>query len=99
MKKVIFMMLACIGLLFASCKGKGNSVEDIDASKLDNTVEKCWKITYSLKGHSASSYLWATEQVAVLAMQYALDQAGMGSYKYSEVSASDKDSCEDKNED
>ncbi len=99
MKKVVFMMLACIGLLFASCKSNGNSVEDIDASKLDNTVEKCWKITYSYMGQSASEYVWCTEKVAVLSMQYALDEVGVGSYKYSEANAKDEDSCEDKNED
>ena len=97
MKKIFtFIAVAAMALSFSACK---KSVSNIDPSKLDDTTEKCWKVTYSGKaaGHSYSEdkYAWATERALVISLQKTEQYAG-GSLKCSYQGASqykDEESC------
>lgn len=62
--------VALMALALSSCK---KDVSSIDASKLDNTVEKCWHTTtkgtyYGIK-ISEEDYRWRTEREVVLELQ------------------------------
>lgn len=89
MKKTIFAVVAVMALLFTSCE---KNVKNIDASKLDNTVNKCWKITFSKFGVSASSYMWCTERECVEALQTSSAWASVNA-SYSVAAAADADAC------
>lgn len=97
MKKIFtFIALAAMALSFSACK---KSVSSLDPSKLDDTTEKCWKVTYSSKvvGHSYSEdyYEWGTEREIVIELQEK-EQYSQGSLKCSYQAASqykDYSSC------
>ena len=64
MKRNFFIALMCVlsaGLFFA-CKGNGvtggTDPEGIDPSTLDNTVKKCWEITYTVGSATEVGYLY-----------------------------------------
>ncbi|MGN0235329.1 MAG: hypothetical protein ACI4BD_03295 [Paludibacteraceae bacterium] len=59
-----------MALLFACKPQNGVSVKDIDATKLDNTIAKCWGYTliYS-DGRKTDGYLWGTENAVVVKLQ------------------------------
>lgn len=86
-----------MALTLASCAGK--SVSNLDPSKLDNTVEKCWKVTSTTKvgGYSGSTteYIWATERYLVIGLQESEELSqGFTKYKYQQASQyKDMESC------
>ena len=92
-------------VLFSACNGKGlfgggTDPEEIDVSKLDNTVEKCWEVTYSLGGQSDTQYAWGTEYMVVYTLQQQQKMVGgLGKWSYKESSAADEQSCMQKNPD
>lgn len=97
MKKFFaFAVLAAMALGLASCK---KDVTNIDPSTLDNTVEKCWKVTYktTVGGYSGTTetYEWATERALVIELQ-AEQKYSEGYLKCSYQAASnykDSESC------
>lgn len=96
MKKSIYAIFAgLVCLMMVACSSKGKEIEGIDPSTLDNKVEKCWEITYSYGGQSASSYVWATERICVETLQEAQKTlVGVdGKYTYKESSAKDAEAC------
>ena len=104
MKKVFFSLACLCALVLTSCE---KDVMSIDASKLDNTVEKCWmySVKVSMAGASAKStdnFIWCTERVAVETMQAAVKTAQITGAKVScsykeEKGASDAETCLNKN--
>ncbi len=51
MKKSIYAIFAgLVCLMMVACSSKGNEIDGLDPSTLDNKVEKCWEITYSYGG-------------------------------------------------
>ena len=104
MKKIqLALMCAVVAVLFA-CKPNGVSVMDMDATKLDNTTEKCWAYTivYS-DGQTTEAYLWGTEQEIVLYLQIVIKNAEYTAANepkditYQADGTKDKQSCMDKN--
>lgn len=95
MKKCIFAVVAVMALLLTSCE---KNVKNIDPSQLDNTVNRCWKITFSKFGVSASTYMWCTERECVEALQTSSAFAGVNA-SYSVAAASDADACYQLDED
>ncbi|MDY2942370.1 MAG: hypothetical protein SOT07_01550 [Paludibacteraceae bacterium] len=107
MKKVFFSFVCLCALVLTGCE---KDVMSIDATKLDNTVEKCWmySVKVSMAGISATAtdnFIWCTERVAVETMQAAVKAAEMVpgakvscSYK-EEKGASDAETCLNKNTD
>ena len=106
MKKVFFSFVCLCALVLTSCE---KDVMSIDASKLDNTVEKCWmySVKVSMAGASATAtdnFIWCTERVAVETMQAAVKAAELMvpgakvscSYRQ-EKGASDAETCLGKN--
>ena len=104
MKKVFFSLACLCALVLTSCE---KDVMSIDASKLDNTVEKCWmySVKVSMAGASATStdnFIWCTERVAVETMQAAVKSVQLTGAKVScsykeEKGASDAETCLEKN--
>ncbi|MGM9825360.1 MAG: hypothetical protein ACI3Z8_02860 [Paludibacteraceae bacterium] len=104
MKKVLFALVCLCALVLTSCE---KDVMSIDASKLDNTVEKCWMYTVrvSIAGVSATAtdnFIWCTERVAVETMQTAVKGFEATGAKVScsyrqEKGASDAETCLGKN--
>ena len=94
MKKLFYSMLCIVAVtMFTACKG--NNPENVDLSKLDNTVEKCWKTTISYKGYSEDVYVWGTEYVVALSLKISQEQSPINmSWSYKEASAKDEDACE-----
>ena len=105
MKKNLFIALLCMVsvVLFSACNAKGlfgggTDPEEIDVSKLDNTIEKCWEVTYSLGGQSDTQYAWGTEYMVVYTLQQQQKMVGgLGKWSYKESSAADEQSCLAKN--
>lgn len=101
MKKIFTIIaVALMALALSSCK-KG--VSGIDASKLDNTVEKCWhctcKATVSGISATSESYAWGTERGVVLALQES-EKYSSGHAKWTYEAApkyKDYDTCLDAN--
>lgn len=88
---------------FASCGKK--SVTNLDPSKLDDTVEKCWKTTCTIKAGGISGtdvfYVWGTERHTVISLQQS-EKYSAGTAKYSYEAAStfkDVESCDAANVD
>lgn len=91
MKKFILSVaLLATALTFTSCE---KSVQNVDASKLDNTTHKCWKVTMKVYGVKATDYIWATEQTLVKTLQAEQEYAGIKS-TYAATGKS-KEQCED----
>lgn len=105
MKKVFFAFACLCALVLTSCE---KDVMSIDASKLDNTTEKCWMYTITISaagvsGSATDNFVWCTERVAVETMQAAVKSAELVpgvkascSYKQ-EKGASDAETCINKN--
>ena len=106
MKKVFFSLACLCALVLTSCE---KDVMSIDASKLDNTVEKCWmySVSVSVAGVSATAtdnFIWCTERVAVETMQAAVKLYEATGAKVScsykeEKGVSDAETCLSKNTD
>lgn len=104
MKRNFFIALMCVlsaGLFFA-CKGNGvtggTDPEGIDPSTLDNTVKKCWEITYTVGSATEVGYLWATEQECVATIQTESKMVGgTGKWTYKQNAAKDEASCDAQN--
>ena len=104
MKKVFFSFVCLCALVLTSCE---KDVMSIDASKLDNTVEKCWmySVKVSMAGVSATAtdnFVWCTERVAVETMQAAVKLYEATGAKVScsyrqEKGASNAETCLEKN--
>ena len=73
MKKIFFSIFAVAALALTSCAGGAGAanVLDMDASKCDDTTEKCWKYTLTYAGVSADAYAWGTEKTVVEIIQAA----------------------------
>lgn len=103
MKKNFLIALMCIAsaALFFACKengGGGTDPSKIDPSTLDNTVKKCWEISYTVGSSTEVGYLWATEQECVAAIQMESKMVGgVGKWTYKQNSAKDEASCEAQN--
>ena len=94
MKKSIYAIFAgLVCLMMVACSSKGNEIDGLDPSTLDNKVEKCWEIIYSYGGQSASSYMWGTERICVETLQQSQKMVGVGKYTYKESSAKDAEAC------
>jgi len=65
----------------------------IDPETLNNTINKCWAITYTYAGISATDYIWSTERECVMALQQAQKMISTGTYSYKPASANDENSC------
>ena len=91
MKKFLFIAVAAVAMLFTACKGK--DAASIDPNSVDNVTNKCWEITYTLKGVSASSYVWGTERECVVALQTSAKLVTVGKYTYKATSITDADAC------
>ena len=71
MKKIFYSIFAVAALALTSCAGGAGAanVLDMDASKCDDTTEKCWKYTLTYAGVSTDAHLWGTEKSVVEAIQ------------------------------
>lgn len=101
MKKIIFAIFALAALALTSCEEKGINIMDLDASKLDNTKERCWEYTQTNSyGISVTSFMWASEQGLVLMLQASATvtmATGMDvKTSYKPAKANDYESCRDK---
>lgn len=96
MKKFSLMLLCVVGLAFTACEP---NVENLDPSKLDDTTERCWAITYTLYGVSATTYTWGTEAVIAYSVKESQELVGVGKYSYEEANANDAEACHDLNDD
>lgn len=103
MKKNFLIALVCIAsaALFFACKengGGGTDPSKIDPSTLDNTVKKCWEISYTVGSSTEVGYLWATEQECVATIQMESKMVGgVGKWTYKQNSAKDEASCDAQN--
>lgn len=97
--KKLFLAFACLAaVVMTSCK---KDVMSVDASKLDNTVKKCWEYTVTTTAGSASasetSFVWCTERECVTIMQEAIKFVQIAGVKvkgsYKEASAKTDESC------
>lgn len=99
--KKIFVAFACLAAMaLTSCS---KDVMSIDASKLDNTVNKCWNYTLTAKAGIASAsedaFLWGTERECVETLQYAAKAFQIAGIKftatYKEAPAKTEEACWD----
>ena len=83
MKKLFAALMCVMAIAMVGCKPNdpvksGTNVKDVDASKLDNTTEKCWAIgitgTVDDLEDSQVSYYWGTEQGVVEEAQNQLNE-------------------------
>jgi hypothetical protein len=96
MKKIFYSIFAVAALALTSCAaGGGANILDLDASKCDDTTEKCWKYTakHDATGVSADTYLWATEKAVVEAAQQAWGNIGGYTVTLEESSAETPEDC------
>lgn len=93
MKKIFFSIFAVAALALTSCAGGAGAanVLDMDASKCDDTTEKCWVYTVSYAGVDADTHLWGTEKFLVETIQKAYGT--LSGYKVT-LSPADADSME-----
>lgn len=92
MKKSIFALFCGLVCLFAVSCTKG--INDVDPATLDNTINKCWAITYTYSGISATDYVWCTERECVETLQMSQKLVSVGKYTYKHiVAAGDADAC------
>ncbi len=104
MTKKFYLALICVAsmIMFVACKNgdvvKGKTIDNIDASTLDDKTEKCWEITASKGEVSETTYEWGTEQEIVMWLQE--EQAiagGLVTFSYKANSAKTEEACEEKN--
>ena len=107
MKKYLYLALVAIacGAMIVACgtrnnpddPGQGGKTGGGDPSTLDNTVQKCWQVTYTSNGQSATMYSWCTEAILVAAcneeVAYAKLEGETWTYTYKEADANDEASC------
>lgn len=99
MKKILFALSAVAAFTFVGCEKKGLDIMSMDASKFDNTVEKCWKFTIKNAGvMDGVTYAWDTESNVITTLQIMYKASGNKAIvNYSETPASDKNACDSKN--
>lgn len=99
MKKLFYAFVCILAVtLFAACGGTDPSKLNLD--DLDNTTAKCWKTTVTYGGATEEGYLWGTERFIVGVLQEAEKLSSVKyTWKYSEASAKDEESCERLNPD
>ena len=93
MKKIFLSFFAVAALALTSCGGGAGAanVLDMDASKCDDTTEKCWKYTASYAGVDVDAHLWGTEKLVVETIQQTY--GAVSGYKVT-LSPADADSME-----
>ena len=94
--KKIFLALMCAGaLLFTGCNND-NDPELKPLDQCDNTVEKCWEVTYRLAFATETSHMWGTEYMIVSSIKETQElNAGLGSWTYKATDILDQDACDD----
>lgn len=99
MKKILFALFAVAAFTFVGCEKKGLDIMNMDASKFDNTVEKCWKFTIKNAGiMDGVTYAWDTESNVITTLQIMYQASGNKAIvNYSETPADDKNACDSKN--
>lgn len=65
-----------------------------DYSEYDDTTAKCWEVTVSVMGSTATSYVWCTERALV----QSYDSMGYN-YSYIVADANDEDACSELGQD
>ena len=115
MKKLFSLAIICLTgatIIFNSCNNQtksdtlvvnGTAIDQIDASKLDNTTPACWEITYTDGKQTEVSYAWGTEQMIVQILQKAYkeakeDMSGL-SCSYKKNNVKDSETCWNMNPD
>ena len=92
MKKLMFALMCVVAMTLASCGG--NDPVNKRLEDCDNTVYRCWELTYTYMGASASSYTWCTEWQIVYVLQESQKNVPVGKYSYKEAPANTEEACE-----
>lgn len=97
MKKFLTIVMCVMALAFAGCKGGARSITEESLKNLDNTVNKCWNITYKYAGITTNcGYEWCTEyQIGLIVFESQKIIGNLGEYSYKEVSVKNEDACLD----
>lgn len=100
MKKFFTLLMCSIAALaMTSCRGGGKTITEKDLAKLDDTVEKCWVINYTLAGVTTPvEYDWCTEYEIGEVVLYTQKIMPLGTVSYKAASAKDEYSCESLND-
>ena len=90
MKKILFVAIAAMTLMFSACS---KNAKDVDINTLDNTINRCWSWTWTYAGVTATNYLWGTEREVAQVLQEAQKMTPVGTYSYKPASAADEEAC------